>query len=134
MAEVIKSQILDLHRVALRAETELLWRCDVVELAVVARGHRFEAIADEVSIELHQKAHQSYVVGRDVLPHVAVVGVAVGRVLRRLQPRVDAINAEHRLELVRIVALVQQLAEGVRGEHGVLGASLGNFNELDRVA
>ena len=81
MTEIIQGQVFDLHGVALRAETELLRRRNVIELAVVARCHSLEAITKEVTVKLHEEARQGQVVGWDMLLEFPLVGVAVGWVL-----------------------------------------------------
>ena len=133
MAEVVQSQVLHLHVIAFRAEAELVWRRDVVKLTVVAGGHGFKAVANEVSIELHKQADEGQVIGWNILFKLPLVGIAEGWVERGLQPRVNTIDAHHCLELIRIVALIEELSVSVRGNLRVFGASLRNFYELGRV-
>ena len=71
---------------------------------------------------------------RYALLELAVVCVTEGRILRGLQPSVDAINADHRLELVRGIALVQELGERVNGDLRVVDTRLCDLNEFLRVA
>lgn len=135
VSEVVKRQIVDLERVTLRhVESELAGIRDVIELSVVAGCHCLEAIPAEVPIELVQKAHEGQVMRWDLLAVLAGVIVAEGGVEGRLEPLVNVVDADQRLEVVRVVTLVKQLSEGIRGKFWVSCAHLSDFNEFLRVA
>lgn len=75
--EVVERQVLDFHCITLCGETKLIRRRDVVKLAEVAGRHRFEAVAGEMAIELHEEANQGKIMRRNVRLQLAVVGVTV---------------------------------------------------------
>lgn len=54
-------------------------------------------------------------IGRNVLLELALVSVAIRVVMGWDHPIVHAVNAHHRLKLVRVVYLVEQLAINVCG-------------------
>lgn len=51
----------------------------------------------------------------DTLLELALVGVSERWVFTRLHPRVDTIDTDESLELVRVVALVEKLSKGISG-------------------
>lgn len=60
----------------------------------------------------------------------AIVGVTERWVVTGLHPRVDTINADESLELVRVVALVEELSEGISGHLFIVCPHLGNLDEF----
>ena len=105
-SEVIQPQIFNFHSITIRGEAQLIGRCDVVKLAIVARGHRLKAVTNIVAIEVHQKTHKSYVVGWNMLLKIAVIRIAERWIQGWLQPLVDAVHTHKGLELVRVVTLI----------------------------
>lgn len=102
----------------------------MVELAVVARCHRLEPIPQVVSVEVHEQANEGDIMRWNVLLQVASVGVSERRVVRRDKPLVNTIDADHCLELVTVVALVEEFGESVCGDLGVVHSHLGNFDKF----
>lgn len=102
----------------------------MVELSVVARRHGLEPVSNLVSIEVHQKAHQSQIVRWNPLLELPVVNIAERGVVRWLKPLVNAVHAHQSLELVSRVTLIQKLCEGIGSNFRVINAHLSYLNEL----
>lgn len=130
VSEIVQSQVVNFELVALSREAKVLRSRNMIELSVMTGGHRLETIAEEVSIELHQQAYEGQIIRWNLLLELSVVGIAIRWIACRLQHRVEAINADQSLELVRVVALIKQLSKGICGNFWIVGAHLSNFNEL----
>ena len=69
-----------------------------------------------------------------MLLELALVSVAIRVVVRWDHPVVHAVNAHHRLKLVSVVDLVEQLAINVCGQDRVVCASFSDLYQFDRVS
>ena len=110
--EVIQTQVLHRGMITVR-QVQHLRSAKMVELAVVSGCAKLKSIPYLVSIELHKHSNHGKVLRRNMATKFVIVIVSVRCVERWFEPVIVAINSNKRVELIRIVNLLQQLSKSI---------------------
>lgn len=113
--ELVKRQVRDLVLVASEPVHHLRSH-HVVESLPMRCRHVLHTLAQEVTVELEEEADERNVLRWNKALERRVVGVPETRILRRVEPRVVAVQSDEHVVLVLVVYLIKDFCDRVGGE------------------